>query len=56
MVYVILDDADALRQAAEVNRHLAAGWAAPGGAACDFDRLNKAARSVQAVDREPATL
>jgi hypothetical protein len=26
MVYVILENADALRLAAEVNRHLAEGW------------------------------
>jgi hypothetical protein len=51
MVYVILENADALRLAAEVNRHLAEGWAPLGGVACYFDPLNQNVRYVQAVTR-----
>ncbi|HYH64395.1 MAG TPA: DUF1737 domain-containing protein [Urbifossiella sp.] len=54
MVYVILEETDALRLAAEVSRHLAQGWTAQGGVACYFDPLNQNVRYVQAVVRGPA--
>jgi hypothetical protein len=54
MVYVILEETDALRLAAEVSRHLAQGWTAQGGVACYFDVRNETVRYVQAVVRGPA--
>lgn len=53
MGYVILENDDALRLTAEVNRRMTEGWKPLGGVACYYDPERRTAYYAQAMVREP---
>ena len=54
MGYVILENEDVLRLAAEVTRRMSQGWEPLGGVACYYHARAESARYVQAMVHEPA--